>query len=90
LHRFVTTAILVVLGAVGFEVARRQIVGEYEAEGPAPPHEGAAMPWRKPASATAPTQVEELERLAKLRSDGLLTEDEYMAAKGRVLPPAAT
>jgi len=48
------------------------------------------MPWRKPASATEPTQVEELERLAKLRSDGLLTEDEYMAAKGRVLPPAAT
>jgi len=90
LHRFVTTGILVVLGAVGFEVARRQIVGEYEAEGPAPPHEGPAMPWRKPASATAPTQVEELERLAKLRSDGLLTEDEYMAAKGRVLPPAAT
>jgi hypothetical protein len=90
LHRFVTTGILVVLGAVGFEVARRQIVGEYEAEGPAPPHEGPAMPWRKPASATAPTQVEELERLAKLRSDGLLTEDEYMAAKGRILPPAAT
>ena len=37
LHRFVTTAVLVVLGAAGFEIARRQIVREYEEEGAAPP-----------------------------------------------------
>ena len=33
-------------------------------------------------------QVDELERLAKLRSEELLTEDEYAAAKGRLLPRA--
>jgi len=81
-------AILVVLACTGFELARRQAVREYEAEGPAPPGEGPALPWRTPAQATAPTQVEELERLAKLRSEELLTEDEYAAAKGRLLPRA--
>ncbi len=90
LHRFVTTAILVVLGAIGFEIARRQIVREHEAEGPAPPRDGPTIPWRKPAATAAPTQVEELERLAKLRSEDLLTDEEYAAAKGRLLPPSAT
>jgi hypothetical protein len=88
LHRFLIAAILVVLACTGFELARRQAVREYEAEGPAPPGEGPALPWRTPAQATAPTQVEELERLAKLRSEELLTEDEYAAAKGRLLPRA--
>ncbi len=92
LHRFVTTAILVVLGAVGFEIARRQIVREYEAEGPAPPRDGPTMPWSKPAPAPAPAtaQVDELERLARLRADDLLTDEEYAAAKGRLLPPSGT
>jgi hypothetical protein len=88
LHRFLIAAILVVLACTGFELARRQAVREYEAEGPAPPREGPALPWRTPAQAAAPTQVDELERLAKLRSEDLLTEDEYAAAKGRILPRA--
>jgi hypothetical protein len=86
LHRFTVTAILIVLGAVGFEVARRQIVREYEEEGPAPPKAPVAVPWRKPV--TVPSDVDELERLARLRSEDLLTEEEYAAAKGRILPPA--
>ncbi len=90
LHRFVTTAILIVLGAIGFEIARRQIVREYEAEGPAPPRDGVTMPWSKPAPAPATAQVDELERLARLRSDDLLTDEEYAAAKGRLLPPSGT
>jgi hypothetical protein len=88
LHRLVITVLLVVLACLGFEIARRQVVREYEAEGPAPPGEGPTMPWRKTAPAAAPTQVDELERLAKLRSEDLLTEDEYAAAKGRMLPRA--
>ena len=47
LHRFVTTAVLVVLGAAGFEIARRQIVREYEEEGPALPGARREAPWRR-------------------------------------------
>ena len=86
LHRFLIAAILVVLASVGFEVARRQTVSELEAEGPAPSRAGPSPPWRKPAA--SPTQVDELERLARLRSEDLLTDEEYAAAKGRLLPPA--
>jgi hypothetical protein len=43
------------------------------------------MPFRRPAATEQTTQVEELERLARLRSDELLTEEEYAAAKGRLL-----
>jgi len=38
--------------------------------------------------AASDSSVDELERLAKLRSEELLTEDEYAAAKGRLLPRA--
>ncbi len=88
LHRFVTTAILVVLGAVGFEVARRQIVREYEAEG-SQERQHPTMPWAREKAPAAPEGgVDELERLARLRSEELLTEEEYAAAKGRILAPA--
>jgi hypothetical protein len=84
LQRSLTAAILVVLACVGFEVARRQAVAEYEAEAPGEPRPQLTVPFRRPAPAAA-TQVEELERLARLRSDDLLTEDEYASAKGRLL-----
>jgi hypothetical protein len=85
LQSFLSTAILVVLACAGFEVARRQAVAEYEAEGPDAARPQLAMPFRRPAAPEAGTQVEELERLARLRSDELLTEEEYAAAKGRLL-----
>jgi hypothetical protein len=84
LQRFLTTAILVVLACIGFEVARRQAVAEYEAEGPEAARPQLSVPFRS-APAAQPTQVEELERLARLRSDDLLTDEEYAAAKGRLL-----
>ena len=76
-----------VLGAVGFEIARRQAVREYEAEG-SPERPPFAVPWGKDKAPASDGGVDELERLAKLRSEDLLTEDEYAAAKGRLLPPA--
>ena len=85
LQRFLTAAILVVLAAIGFEATRRQVAQEMAEEGPAAgvtlakPH----MPWR--AAPAGPSNVEELERLAKLRADDLLTDDEYSAAKARAL-----
>jgi hypothetical protein len=85
LQSFLSTAILVVLACAGFEVARRQAVAEYEAEGPDAARPQLAMPFRRAAAPEAGTQVEELERLARLRSDELLTEEEYAAAKGRLL-----
>ena len=61
LHRFVTTAVLVVLGAAGFEIARRQIVREYEEEArpfpaPAGKRHGAGLRhlwWAPPRSSSA-------------------------------------
>jgi hypothetical protein len=87
LHRFVLYLILAALAIVGFEVVRRQIVGEYEAAG-SPERPTVAMPWGKEKPPPAEAGVDELERLAKLRSEDLLTEDEYAAAKGRILPRA--
>ncbi len=91
LHRFVVTVIFVVLGAVGFEVARRQIVREYEAEG-SPEHARPRLPWSRESAPAAESQgsVAELERLARLRADDLLTDEEYAAAKGRILAPTDT
>jgi len=85
LHRFVTAAILVVLAAIGFEATRRQVAQEMTEEGSV---EGYSIP--KPsipgrAAPAGPSGVEELERLARLRADDLLTEEEYAAAKARSL-----
>jgi hypothetical protein len=84
LHRFLTAAILVVLAAVGFEVLRRQVAAEQEAEGAAMPGTP-SIPWPRSKAPAAPTEVEELERLARLRADGLLTEEEYASAKAHLL-----
>ena len=85
LQRFLTTAILVVLACVGFEIARRQAAAEYEAEGGEAARPRVSVPFGRPAAPAQATPVEELERLARLRSDDLLTEEEYAAAKGRLL-----
>jgi hypothetical protein len=85
LQRFLIAAILIVLACVGFEISRRQAVAEYEAEGPDAVRPQLAVPFRRAAGPEAGTQVEELERLARLRSDELLTDEEYAAAKGRLL-----
>jgi hypothetical protein len=85
LQRFLTAAILVVLAAIGFEATRRQVAQEIVEEGsagglsiPKP-----SIPWRQAPAGTS--GVDELERLARLRADDLLTEEEYAAAKARSL-----
>jgi hypothetical protein len=86
LHRFLTAAILVVLAAIGFEATRRQVAQETadeEGSGGGISIPKPSVPWR-PAPA-GPSGVEELERLARLRADDLLTEEEYAAAKARSL-----
>jgi hypothetical protein len=85
LQRFLTAGILVVLAALGFEITRRQVAEELVEEGPASgisiPRP--SLPWR--GAPAGPSDVEELERLARLRADNLLTEEEYTAAKARSL-----
>jgi membrane protein YdbS with pleckstrin-like domain len=49
----------------------------YQGEGRPPP--------QPPAPTGAPTTTTELERLAKLRADGVLTEEEFQAQKARIL-----
>jgi hypothetical protein len=85
LERFLTAVILVILAAVGFELIRRQVAAEAAAAGPAE-----SAKWSMPRlghgrAASEPTQVEELERLARLRTDDLLTAEEYETAKARTL-----
>ena len=88
LQRFLTAAILVVLAAIGFEATRRQVVAERPRRA-LPPAASLSTPrGRGPPAPARPERVEELERLARLRADDLLTEEEYAAAKARLLAPA--
>jgi hypothetical protein len=85
LQRFLTALILVILAAVGFELIRRQVAAEAVDAGPRP-----SSGWSWPSighrgAPAAPPRVDELERLARLRADDLLTEDEFAAAKARAL-----
>jgi uncharacterized membrane protein YdbT with pleckstrin-like domain len=45
----------------------------------------AAPPPSTPMAPAAPSATTELERLAKLRADGVLTEDEFQAQKAKIL-----
>jgi hypothetical protein len=80
--------------AVSGNVARRQ-QARYEAENPqqtveyaeqspaaAPPPPAYAPP---PAAAPSDTLTDELQRLADLKAQGILTDEEFAAAKARLL-----
>jgi uncharacterized membrane protein YdbT with pleckstrin-like domain len=47
--------------------------------------QGQTPPAPPPAPSAAPSATTELERLAKLRADGVLTEDEFQAQKAKIL-----
>jgi hypothetical protein len=85
LHRFLTAVILIVLSALGFELIRRQVLQEIAEEPPQPAAAGwsSRLPGRR--APAPPSGVEELERLGRLRAEGLLTEEEYASAKARSL-----
>ncbi len=48
-------------------------------------YQGDTPPAAAPPMAGAPSATTELERLAKLRTDGVLTEEEFQAQKARIL-----
>jgi hypothetical protein len=90
LQRFLTALILVILATVGFELIRRQVAAE-AGETETQQGSGWSLPrikHRRSEPPPASAQVDELERLARLRADDLLTEEEYAAAKASALARA--
>jgi Short C-terminal domain len=51
-----------------------------QAAAPPPP-----APMEAPSAPSAPSATTELERLARLRADGVLTEAEFQAQKAKIL-----
>jgi Short C-terminal domain len=78
-ERLTTLLVFAVLAAVGLEFLRRKTMREVP-EAAAP-----GLPSLRRRGAASPSQAEELERLARLRADGVLTEEEFTAAKARAL-----
>ena len=73
--------------AVSNRVSRRQASrwGAQEAAYAPDPYAQAAPPAPAPAPAPAADPVAELRELAKLRDDGILTEEEFAAEKRKIL-----
>jgi hypothetical protein len=90
LHRLVIAAVLVVLAGVGFEALRRQTATEFP-EGTAPDLVGsvkARVSAARPAGSGTAAQSSvstELERLAGLHAEGKLSDEEFAAAKAKLL-----
>jgi hypothetical protein len=71
--------------AVSNRVSRRQ-ANRWAAQGTYPPQYAEPEPAPAPAPAAPPVDpVEQLRELAKLRDDGILTEEEFAAEKRKVL-----
>ena len=72
--------------AVSGRVARRQQNKWAEQEmAEAPPQQGYAPPPEQPAEPAEPDYMAELERLAQLRDQGILTDAEFEAKKAKIL-----
>ncbi len=65
------------------EMNKKRMYQGDRSSAPAPPQP--ASPVAPAAPPAAPSATTELERLAKLRADGVLTEDEFQAQKAKIL-----
>ena len=72
--------------AVSGNVARRQ-QARYEADQPQQPVEEQQPAYAPPPAAAAPSDnlTDELQRLADLKAQGILTDEEFAAAKAKLL-----
>jgi hypothetical protein len=97
-HRIVPSIVLIVISAIGVEALRRQVIREFPDRVTTHSAAGIAQAMRdrmqearerRVSGSTEPpaadARVEALERLAKLREAGLLTDDELAAEKSRIL-----
>jgi hypothetical protein len=97
-HRIVPSIVLIVIAAVGVEALRRQVIREFPDRVTTHSATGMAQAMRdrmqearerrvsrttEPPAADA--KVEALERLAKLREAGVLSDEELAAEKSRIL-----
>lgn len=97
LHNVRNVLIVVVLSIVGFELLRRQTTRDFPDAPPADIlssfrswREGRSRPvlsGEEPRAQPPVSTASELERLARLRTDGVLTEAEFASAKARLLTP---
>jgi Short C-terminal domain len=77
IQRWSSIIVLAVLAAAGIELLRRMTGREF------PDAEPSGVPPLRLGGGTS--QADELERLARMRADGALTEEEFAAAKARLL-----
>jgi hypothetical protein len=77
-ERLSTILLFVVLAAVGVELLRRRTAREF------PDAEPGGLPSLR-SSAGPPSRADELERLVRLRAEGMLTDEEFAAAKAHAL-----
>jgi Short C-terminal domain len=70
-----------VVGGAAYAAGRHRGGGGYDEPPPAPPP--AAAP--APAEPSASVDYDELEQLGKLHADGTLTDEEFAAAKAKIL-----
>jgi hypothetical protein len=76
-----TAAIAGTATAVSNRVSKRQ--GERWAAQEAPPEQ--PQPPQAPAPAAAPSTLDQLKELGELKSQGILTEEEFAAQKAKLL-----
>jgi hypothetical protein len=98
-HRLPASLLLIVLLAIGVEALRRQVIREFpdhvSTRSPAGVAQAMASRMREarerrvtraqPAAAPADPRIDQLERLARLRESGLLSDEELAAEKARIL-----
>jgi len=79
-----TAAVAGTATAVSGRVRRRQESRWAQQEGPAEP-QAAPAPAPVAAPAAGPSTIDQLKELAELKSQGILTEEEFAAQKAKVL-----
>jgi hypothetical protein len=97
--RLVPSIVLAVILAIGVEALRRQVIREFPDRVATGTSEGLAralanrmresrerrVATQAPSAGAEESRVEQLERLAKLRESGVLTDEELAAEKQRIL-----
>ncbi|HKZ14254.1 MAG TPA: SHOCT domain-containing protein [Solirubrobacterales bacterium] len=80
-----TAAVAGTATAVSGGVRRRQESRWAQQEAPAYPQAAPAAPAPPPAADSGPSVIDQLKELGELKSQGILTEEEFAAQKAKLL-----